>query len=142
MAALCMYNVIYDGNCNLCVTLVRLLETLDQGQQFRYAPMQDATTLASLGITPTTCEQGMILVDSADPSRRWQGSGAAEEIGRLLPLGDAFVRAYRALPGLKPAGDQVYAQVRDHRYQLFGQRDRTYLPQYPVCDTDVCRPLG
>ncbi|PSB37764.1 thiol-disulfide oxidoreductase, partial [filamentous cyanobacterium Phorm 46] len=23
------YQVIYDGNCNLCVTLVQLLETLD-----------------------------------------------------------------------------------------------------------------
>ncbi|PLZ35449.1 thiol-disulfide oxidoreductase, partial [Fischerella thermalis WC542] len=29
------YYVIYDGNCNLCVTLVQLLENLDQGNQFR-----------------------------------------------------------------------------------------------------------
>lgn len=123
-----MYHVIYDGNCNLCVTLVRLLETLDQGQQFRYVPMQDQATLAQLDITAEDCERGMILLDAENPSRRWQGSAAAEEIGQRLPLGSAFVSAYRALPGLKPAGDQAYEYVRDHRYALFGKRDRIYAP--------------
>ena len=28
----------------------------------------------------------MILIDTNTPTRRWQGSDAAEEIGRLLPL--------------------------------------------------------
>ncbi|MEO0410165.1 MAG: DCC1-like thiol-disulfide oxidoreductase family protein, partial [Cyanobacteria bacterium P01_A01_bin.135] len=36
-----MYYVIYDGSCNLCVNLVKALETIDQGQRFRYIPMQD-----------------------------------------------------------------------------------------------------
>ncbi|NEQ81993.1 MAG: DUF393 domain-containing protein, partial [Moorea sp. SIO2I5] len=35
------YHVIYDGDCNLCVTLVQLLENLDQGKLFNYIPMQD-----------------------------------------------------------------------------------------------------
>ena len=35
------YKVIYDGNCNLCVTLVQLLENLDQGKRFEYISMQD-----------------------------------------------------------------------------------------------------
>lgn len=133
-----MYHVIYDGNCNLCVNLVRLLETLDQGQQFRYIPMQDEATLAQHGITAQDCELGMILLDAQNPSRRWQGSDAAEEIGRLIPMGAVFVNAYRALPGLKQAGDQVYGYVRDNRYALFGKRDRTYTPKYPLC-TDTCR---
>ena len=34
------YYVIYDGNCNLCVTFTQLLETFDQGQRFQYIPMQ------------------------------------------------------------------------------------------------------
>lgn len=134
-----MYHVIYDGNCNLCVTLVSLLEGLDQGQRFRYAPMQDEAALAQYGITAEDCEKGMILIDAEQPTHRWQGSDAAEEIGRILPLGAIFVNAYRALPGIKQAGDQVYGYVRDNRYQLFGKRDRTYTPQYPLCDTDTCQ---
>jgi len=94
------YYVIYDGNCHLCVSLVQLLETLDQGKIFRYIPMQDEQAIAQWEITPQGCELGMILIDANEPQRRWQGSDAAEEIGRLLPVGSVFVDAYRALPGV------------------------------------------
>ncbi|AFZ55847.1 DUF393 domain-containing protein [Anabaena cylindrica FACHB-243] len=129
------YTVIYDGQCNLCVTLVQLLETLDQGKLFRYIPMQDEQMLSQWGITAQDCEQGMILIDNNDPLKRWQGSNAAEEIGRLLPLGNLFVEAYRALPGMKWAGDRFYEQIRDHRYTLFGKRGDTYQSAYCVDDS-------
>jgi predicted DCC family thiol-disulfide oxidoreductase YuxK len=134
------YYVIYDGNCNLCTTLVQLLERLDQGDRFQYIPMQDQPALSQFGITPQDCEQGMIVINAAAPEQRWQGSDAAEEIGRLLPLGNIFVSAYRALPGAKWTGDRAYAQIRDNRYALFGKRDRTYQPLYPAaCVSDRCR---
>jgi predicted DCC family thiol-disulfide oxidoreductase YuxK len=126
------YYVIYDGNCNLCVTLVQLLESLDQGKLFRYSPMQDEQTITQFGITPQNCEQGMILIDANAPERRWQGSDAAEEIGRLLPLGSVFVDAYRALPGVKWVGDRFYEQIRDNRYTIFGKRSSTYQSGYCV----------
>ncbi|MDX2100373.1 MAG: DCC1-like thiol-disulfide oxidoreductase family protein [Leptolyngbyaceae cyanobacterium bins.59] len=129
------YHVIYDGNCNLCASLVQLLEKLDQGQRFQYTPMQDEATLKLWGITPQDCELGMILIDARHPDRRWQGSDAAEEIGRLLPAGAAFVSAYRGLPGLKWMGDRVYTQVRDHRYALFGKRSTLYQSAYPICSS-------
>lgn len=132
--------VIYDGNCNLCVNLVRVLENLDQGNQFQYIPMQDETSLKNLGITAQDCEMGMILINSENRQQRWQGSDAAEEIGRLLPAGDIFVAAYRALPGLKWSGDRVYEQVRDNRYALFGKRDRVYQTLYPACPSESCNP--
>lgn len=125
------YYVIYDGNCNLCTTLVQLLENLDRGQQFRYMPMQ-AESLQQWGITPQDCELGMILIDADAPLRRWQGSAAAEEIGRLLPMGEVFVNAYRSLPGLKWIGDRAYEQIRDNRYTLFGKRSTTYQTAYSV----------
>ncbi|TVP61890.1 MAG: DUF393 domain-containing protein [Leptolyngbya sp. LCM1.Bin17] len=137
-----MYCVIYDGNCNLCTNLVRSLEALDQGRRFHYVPMQDQETLTNYGITPTDCEAGMILLDLDHPHRRWQGSDAAEEIGRLLPLGQPLVQAYRALPGVKQLGDQVYAYVRDRRYDLFGQRAQTYTSAYPHCSDQSCQACG
>jgi len=132
------YYVIYDGRCNLCVNLVRVLESLDQGMRFCYAPMQAEETLAALGVTPADCELGMILIDAASPDQRWQGSAAAEEIGRILPMGAVFVEAYRRMPGVKPTGDRLYEQVRDNRYQWFGKRDRLYESAYPLCEADVC----
>lgn len=125
------YYVVYDGNCNLCTTLVQLLEGLDKGQLFRYAPMQDEAALKQWNITSQDCELGMILIDAQSPERRWQGSAAAEEIGRLLPLGDIFVSAYRSLPGVKWAGDRIYEQIRDNRYTLFGKRS-TYKSPYSI----------
>jgi len=132
------YYVIYDGSCNLCVNLVKFLETLDQGGTFQYAPMQDAAKLEQFDITPQDCEMGMILLNSNDPTTRWQGSAAAEEIGRLLPFGSVFVTAYRSLPGVQWTGDRLYEQVRDNRYTLFGKRDRLYQPSYPICTSDGC----
>lgn len=126
------YYAIYDGNCNLCVSLVQLLETLDKGQLFRYATMQDEEKLKRWNITPQDCELGMILIDAQSPERRWQGSAAAEEIGRLLPLGDVFIAAYRSLPGLKWVGDRAYEQLRDNRYSWFGKRSSTYNTAYSV----------
>jgi predicted DCC family thiol-disulfide oxidoreductase YuxK len=136
-----MYHVIYDGNCNLCVNSVKLLEQLDQGQQFRYAPMQDRATLAQFGITPEDCQRGIILINADQPAQRWQGSAAIEEIGRLLPLGASFVAAYRQLPGAKWIGDRLYEQVRDNRYAIFGQRD-TYLSTYPISGDSGERPCA
>jgi predicted DCC family thiol-disulfide oxidoreductase YuxK len=134
------YYVIYDGNCNLCVTLVQLLETLDQGKLFRYVSMQDEETLSQWGITSTDCQQGMILIDGNATERRWQGSNAAEEIGRLLPLGSLFVEAYRTLPGMKWAGDRFYEQIRDNRYTLFGKRSQTYQSAYCVDSSCINNP--
>ncbi len=136
--ALPMYHVIYDGNCNLCVNLVRILEDLDQGQQFRYVPMQDQITLEQWDVTPEDCELGMILINADRPEQRWQGSAAAEEIARILPAGSGVITAYRSLPGLKWMGDRLYEQVRDHRYALFGRRSDTYQPAYPLCEGDRC----
>jgi predicted DCC family thiol-disulfide oxidoreductase YuxK len=131
-----MYAVIYDGNCNLCVTLVQLLERLDKGDRFSYVPMQ--ADLSRFAVSAADCELGMLLIaldtEGKATERRWQGSDAAEEIGRLLPMGQVFVQAYRALPGLKPTGDKAYEFVRDHRYRLFGQRDQTYQPAYPCAE--------
>lgn len=133
-----MYHVIYDGSCNLCVNLVKTLEQLDRGERFQYAPMQDQKVLDQYGITPQDCEMGMLLIHREQPTQRWQGSDAAEEIGRLLPIAQVFVSAYRAVPGAKWIGDRFYEQIRDNRYILFGKRDSLYQPDYPACNTGTC----
>ncbi|MEL6494766.1 MAG: DCC1-like thiol-disulfide oxidoreductase family protein [Cyanobacteria bacterium J06623_7] len=116
------YQVVYDSKCNLCATFAQLLKQFDREQTFTYLPMQDETKLAQYGITPADCEAGMILIDNHNPDQQWQGSAAAEEIARLLPLGEAFIAAYRAIPGMKWLGDRSYEQIRDHRYEWFGER--------------------
>ncbi|MEM6613513.1 MAG: DCC1-like thiol-disulfide oxidoreductase family protein [Cyanobacteria bacterium P01_C01_bin.72] len=116
------YQVVYDSKCNLCSNFAQLLKQFDREQTFTYIPMQDREALAVYGITPNDCEAGMILIDSKNPDRQWQGSEAAEEIARLLPLGEAFIAAYRAIPGMKWLGDRSYEQIRDNRYQWFGER--------------------
>ena len=133
------YHLIYDGNCNLCVTFTKLLSQFDRGQIFDYTPMQEKKVLSQLGITEEDCQMGMILIDADRPESRWQGSNAAEEIARLLPFGAGFVAAYRSLPGMKWMGDEVYAQVRDNRYSWFGKTESTYSSNYPFgCNENTC----
>ena len=119
------FYVVFDGKCNLCTNFARLLKQFDREKTFAYIPMQDESSLAKFGITPTDCQAGMILIDTSQPERRWQGSEAAEEIARLLPMGDIFINTYRAIPGVKWLGDRSYEQIRDNRYQWFGERDET-----------------
>ena len=119
------YQVIYDSKCNLCTTFAQLLKQFDRDQTFAYIPMQDEASLANYGVMPTDCEAGMILIDADQPARRCQGSEAAEEIVRLLPLGEPFIAAYRAIPGMKWFGDRSYEQIRDHRYEWFGKRENS-----------------
>ena len=131
------YAVIYDGNCNLCANFVSILEKFDRGRQFFYIPMQDAQTLQQFNVTPDDCEMGMILIDRTDPTQRWQGSDAAEEITRLLPMGDALIAAYRAIAPVKALGDSTYIQIRNNRYKWFGKRDHIYHTAYPIgCAAD------
>ncbi len=89
--------------------------------------MQDPRCLTQFAITPASCEMGMYLLDLSHPDIRWQGADAAEEIGRLLPLGSLFVDLYRRLPGLKTVGDNVYGLVRDTRYAVWGKREEIYM---------------
>jgi predicted DCC family thiol-disulfide oxidoreductase YuxK len=132
------YHVIYDGNCNLCVNLVKVLEKLDQGKIFDYIPMQDQETLQIFNITNKDCELGMILIDSQDHNKKWQGTEAAEEIAKMLPLGAILTETYRAIPGLKWLGDFTYEQVRDHRYLLFGKTAEIYKSNYGFCADGTC----
>jgi predicted DCC family thiol-disulfide oxidoreductase YuxK len=119
------YYVIYDGNCNLCVTFVQKLEQIDRGKLFQYVPMQDKQTLAKFGVTEDDCQQGMMLINADDLTQRWQGSEAAEMIGKLLPGVNLVIDLYRWIPGLKWLGDRCYVQIRDNRYNWFGKHNRT-----------------
>ena len=102
--------------------------------------MQDKQTLAEFGVTEADCQQGMMLINADDITQRWQGSAAAEAIGKLLPGVDLAIDLYRWIPGLKLLGDRGYLQVRDNRYQWFGKRDRTYISDYRFksCQENNC----
>ncbi len=105
--------------------------------------MQDEQTLSELGVTPSDCEQGMMLIDADDLTQRWQGSEAAEAIGKLLPRVNLAIDLYRWVPGFKWLGDRSYLQIRDNRYAWFGKRDQTYLSayQFKSCQEGKCAPL-
>ncbi|MCS6959344.1 MAG: DUF393 domain-containing protein [Pseudanabaenaceae cyanobacterium SKYGB_i_bin29] len=126
--------VIYDGNCNLCTTFVKLMETIDRGRLFRYVPMQKEELLQELGVNPEEMAQGVILLEGwqEKTGRKYQGMAAIERIGELLPGFPLLVQLYNQIPGVKPLVTSGYAWVRDHRYQLFGQCP-IYESQYPFC---------
>ncbi len=128
--------IIYDGNCNLCTTFVRLLETIDRGTRFCYVPMQNTGTLLNLGVDPIEMEKGIILLED---KTKYQGIAAIERIAETLPGFDRLVNLYNQIPGVKPLGSLSYEWVKDNRYQLFGQC-QTYESIYPFCETSCPTP--
>ena len=119
------YYVVFDGKCNLCTNFAQILKQFDRDKIFAYIAMQNESKLAEFDITAEDCQAGMILIDANQPEKKWQGSEAAEKIASLLPMGELFVNAYRAIPGMKWLGDRSYEQIRDNRYEWFGEREET-----------------
>ena len=79
------YYVIYDGNCNLCVSLVKLLEKLDQGKTFNYAAMQEQEVLSSLDNKNLNCIQYYLLVSGYYSRSRGSSSSSSSSSTRYSP---------------------------------------------------------
>ncbi|MCS7031230.1 MAG: DCC1-like thiol-disulfide oxidoreductase family protein [Gloeomargarita sp. SKYG116] len=120
------YLIIYDGRCQLCSGWAAALYNIERGRWLRYLPMQDEAALRQWGVAPDDCQQGMILIDTHQPERRWQGTAALEQLASFIPGVAPLVAVYRQIPGLKALGDACYAQIRDHRYEWFGERPDVY----------------
>ena len=108
------YYLIHDPNCPTCRPFIQLLQSFDRGQLFTCISLEDRERLRDFGLTVEECQQkGLILINVNEPSQRWYGSEAVEEIVNVLPMGHLLIATYRAMPGAKPLGDSVYAALKD-----------------------------
>lgn len=117
--------LLFDGVCNLCNGVVRLVVRFDAAGTFRFAPLQSTVGRALLerhGLDADDFDSFVLVEDG----RAFEKSAAALRVARRLdgpwPLLWPLVYAPERLR------DAGYDLVANHRYRVFGRTDECQLP--------------
>lgn len=117
--------LIYDGYCNLCGAIVRLVKRHDRHSRFEFVPSQSergGQLLTMAGLTQT----GTGTVVLAFEDKFYMRSTAALKVFRLLGGGWKLMYGFIIVPRF--IRDFVYNIVAKTRYRLFGRSDSCYIP--------------
>lgn len=124
--------VIYDGNCNFCISQVKNLRRLDCcGGRLSFLSLHDPRVAERYpDLTHDQLMSQMYIIDGR--GRRHGGGDAVRYLTRRLPL--LWIAApLLHLPGLAGLWRFLYNQVAKRRYKLAGKKDGG-----PNCDGDSC----
>jgi len=123
--------VLFDGVCNLCNGVVAFLLPRDSDGRLLFAPLQSdaARELLACHDLPTESLDSVVLVEG---ERAYRKSDAVIRIAELLGWPYRFARVGRLLP--RGVRDRLYDLVAEHRYAVFGRRDRCAVPDEDVRD--------
>jgi predicted DCC family thiol-disulfide oxidoreductase YuxK len=113
--------LIYDGICNLCTTVVRLLNALDHGWRLQYIPSQELgeRLRSRYGLTEARLQGQMHFIRSGSVV---SGAMAIREICRALTPFGIMCNSLAV-----PQAQQVYDWIARRRYRLFGCRGTCYV---------------
>lgn len=116
--------ILYDGVCNLCNATVRFVIARDDGDQFRFAPLQSeaGTTLAAKYALTTDLSTFFLIADG----EAYERSDAWLEIMRRLGLPWSATYAFKAVP--RRIRDWGYDFVGRNRYRWFGKQTACPVP--------------
>jgi len=123
--------VLFDGVCNLCNGVVAFLVPRDTEGRLLFAPLQSDAgqeLLARHGM-PTEEFDSIVLVEG---ERAYTKSDAVIRIAELLGWPYRLARLGRVLP--RGVRDWLYDLVAEHRYAVFGRKDRCMVPDEDVRD--------
>lgn len=116
------WTLIYDGDCQFCRRLVKLISRLDSKARLTTLPFQHVD-LQRYGVSREAAEQAMQLV--APSGEVWSGAAAASKLARLLPALRPLAWGFR-VPGALGLAERVYRWIARRRHR-FG------------CASGVCR---
>ncbi|PIO48350.1 MAG: hypothetical protein CMR00_05315 [[Chlorobium] sp. 445] len=116
--------LLYDGYCNLCIRLVRWLETMNQdGEHYRmeFVPFQHADDLiAQFALKKEALRSSLHVID--EQGRVYQRSAAIEKLSEKFPLLKLTSPLWKV-----EFSDALYDTVAENRYKLFGCAEACYI---------------
>ena len=124
--------VIYDGDCNFCLSQVRNLRRLDCcGGRLSFLSLHDPRVAERYpDLTHDQMMAQMYLIDGQ--GRRHGGGDAVRYLSRRLPL--LWIAApILHLPGSAGIWRWMYNQIAKRRYKIAGKKKGG-----PVCENDTC----
>jgi predicted DCC family thiol-disulfide oxidoreductase YuxK len=105
--------VIYDADCGLCRSCVRVLSRVDGRRRLAYLPLQDPRVPTRYpDLRPEDLEQHVYVIDPA--GRRHAGADAVKYLSRRIPALWCLA-PWMHVPGTMPMWRWLYEQVAKRR---------------------------
>lgn len=110
------WTVIYDGQCNVCGKLVKVLRGWDRRDLLEIVPFQDPGVAARFPWIPAEAyREALQLVGPG--TQTWSGAAAIEQLLGILPAGWLLGWAFK-MPVLGKLIDRFYRWFARNRYHL------------------------
>lgn len=111
------YTVVYDGHCNVCKKLVKVLKKWDRNHQLEILPSQTPGLHARFPWIPARAYlESIQLVDHRTETTS-QGAAAIERLIDALPKG-RFITWIFSIPFVRPLAEKFYRWFARNRYRL------------------------
>lgn len=111
------YTVVYDGFCNVCKRLVKVLEKWDRSRILEVVPSQTPGVTARFPWIPRRAYTESVQIIRASDGKTWQGAAALEQIMDVLPKGKLITWVF-SIPYIRPVAERFYRWFALNRYQL------------------------
>ena len=110
------YTVVYDGTCNVCGKLVKLLRKWDRNAMLEILPSQNGCVRSRFPWIPERAYLESVQLIGPG-GRTWQGAAAIERITDLMPKGKLFTWVF-SIPFVRPLAEKFYRWFARNRYKL------------------------
>ena len=111
------YTVVYDGHCNVCKKLVKVLRKWDRKHELEILPSQTPGLHARFPWIPARAYLESIQLIDHRTETTWQGAAAMERIADALPKG-RFITWIFSIPFARPLAEKFYRWFARNRYRL------------------------
>ena len=111
------YVLVYDGNCNVCGKLVRVLQRWDRdSRRLEIVPSQAPGVHARFPWIPARAYTESVQLVGPH-GRTWQGAAAVEQVIDLMPKGRLVTWIF-SIPFVRPLAERFYRWFARNRYRL------------------------
>ena len=108
--------LVYDGNCNVCGKLVRVVQRWDREHHLEIVPSQAPGVQARFPWIPRRAYSESVQLIGPN-GRTWQGAAAVEQVIDLLPKGRLITWVF-SIPFARPLAERFYRWFARNRYRL------------------------
>jgi predicted DCC family thiol-disulfide oxidoreductase YuxK len=129
------YTVIYDGYCNVCSRIVKVLRRLDRDRVLNIVASQTPGVQARFPWIPAGAYAESVQVVTPG-GETFQGAAAVEEILRVLPKGRLLSWIF-SVPGVRGIAERLYRWFARNRYKLGCGDHCQYRPQHLHYDDGI-----
>lgn len=118
--------LIFDGECNLCNTWVKLVLRFDKKQRFKFCSLQSEIGRKLIGdkISHETLPVTVVLIEN---EKLYTHSTAALRVAQHLAFPVSMLVVFKIIP-IK-VRDGIYNWIARNRYKWFGKQQSCMVPE-------------